>query len=93
MASIFILIEDENLENDLIHGIFTELSKAVDTAKTITVRDEFNELKIQERLLDVKFQYGQSTNVSPYGGIVAMFDKTGKPIADRHVVRTDDLGL
>lgn len=93
MASIFVLIEDENLEVDLIQGIFTDLPKAVEAAKTVRVRDEFNTVKIQERLLNTSYQLCTTSASLPHAGIVAVYDRNGTVIENRHVMSSDALGF
>lgn len=93
MSTIFVLIEDENLEVDLIQGIFTELPKAVEAAKTVRVRDEFNTIKIQERLLNTSYQLCTPASNLPQAGIIAVYDKNGVAIENRHVMSTDALGF
>lgn len=91
MAVIFTVVENNNKKNKLVHGMFTELGKAVDVAGNVAAKT--NTVRIEERILDTKYDHVSSDPNRLYEGIVAVYDNTGKIIEDNRVQFVKSLGI
>lgn len=94
MSSIFMITETELHEEGYLHGVYTDLEKAVANAANIKKGFPTNELVIEERLLNTPFRYGFSGSANePYGGIVAVYDAQGNIKEDYRKAVAESLGL